>query len=82
MEETYIKIKDENIFTRYDIYNMLIKEKPFYRGDHDYYALERYLAVIYNCDCTDCGGPDISRKCNVERAFMNIYGIIRRANMV
>ena len=54
---------EENIFTRYDIYKILMKERPGYRGEHDYYSLERYLSVIYNCDCTDCGGPDFYPRC-------------------
>tara|TARA_B100000674_G_scaffold140775_1_gene110579 strand:- start:1490 stop:1738 length:249 start_codon:yes stop_codon:yes gene_type:complete len=82
MGDTNEKIKDENIFTRYNIYRMLIKTSKNYRGSYEYYDLERYLSVIYDCDCTDCGGPDISRQCNVEKAFMNRYGIIRKANMV
>ena len=73
---------EDNLFTRLDIYKMLMKDRPFYRGAHDYYSLERYLAVIYDCDCTDCSGHDISRKCNVEKNFMLKYGIIRNVNMV
>ena len=49
---------------------MLMRDRPYYRGSHDYYSLERYLAAIYDCDCTDCSGHDISRKCNVEKNFI------------
>jgi len=73
---------DDKIFTRYDIYKMLIRDRPNYRGNHDYYSLERYLALIYNCDCTDCGGNDISRKCAVEQNFFKKHGIIFCANML
>ena len=72
----------DNIFTRFDIYKMLMMSKPHYRGAHDYYSLERYLSAIYDCDCTDCSGPDISRECNVEKNFILKFGIIRKAKMV
>ena len=73
---------EEHIFTRYDIYKLLMKERPGYRGDHDYYSLERYLSVIYNCDCTDCGGPDFSRRCNVEKIFYEKHSVIKYNSMV
>jgi hypothetical protein len=73
---------EDNIFTRLDIYKMLIRDIPYYRGSHDYYSLERYLAAIYNCDCTDCEGEDFSRKCAIEQNFFKKYGLIRNANMV
>lgn len=78
------KIRNSNklIFTRYNMYKMLMLDYPKYMGNDDWYSLERYLSIIYNCDCTDCGGHDISRKCNVENVFFQKYGVIRNVNLL
>jgi len=69
------------IFTRYDMYKMLIKGFD-YQGNDDWLEMEDYLSKIYNCDCTDCGGRDVNRSCNVEKAFAGKFGRISRHNMV
>ena len=73
---------EDNIFTRFDMYNIMIKDSPKYRGGHDYYSLERFLAIIHNCDCTDCGGNDVSRKCAVEQKFAQKHGSIIQVCML
>ena len=71
---------DNNIFSRFDMYKFFLKETPDYIDDkrvctfEEYYQLEKYFAKLYNCDCSDCGGPDVSRKCNVETVFREIVG--------
>ena len=80
--EVYEIENSSNILTRYDIYKFLIKERPFYRGAHDYYSLERYLSTIYRCECTDCGVHDFSGKCKVEKYFFGKYGLLFNSNMV
>ncbi len=69
------------IFTRYDMYKMIISNFD-YKGRDDWLEMEGYLSKIYNCDCTDCGGRDLSRECNVERAFAKKFGRISQHNML
>ena len=80
---------DRNIFSRYDMYKFFLQEPTKYNDNGDkvctfdeYYRLEKYFATLFNCDCTDCGGKDISRACNVETTFRNIYGTIKVEDMV
>lgn len=69
------------IFTRYDMYKMLIKGFD-YKGNDDWLEMENYLSKIYNCDCTDCGGRDVSRSCNVEGHFAKKFGRIIQHNLL
>jgi hypothetical protein len=69
------------IFTRYDMFKMLIINYD-YTGNDDWLEMEDYLSKIYDCDCTDCGGGDVSRACNVEKVFSKKYGRISRHNML
>ena len=69
------------IFTRYDMYKMLIKSFD-YTGNDDWLEMEDYLSKIYNCDCTDCGGRDVSRPCNVETHFAKKFGRIMQHNLL
>ena len=69
------------IFTRYYMYKMLIKGLD-YKGNDDWLEMEDYLSKIYNCDCTDCGGRDVSRPCNVESHFAKKFGRIMQHNIV
>jgi len=73
---------NKHLFTRLDMYIFLIKEFPSYRGGFDHYPLERFLSIMLNCDCTDCGGHDISRPCNLETIFSNRYGRIDTHDIV
>jgi hypothetical protein len=82
-------IIDGNIFGRYDIYKFFLRESPVYNeyGNKvvtfdEYYELERFFADKFSCDCTDCGGHDISRSCAVERAFYSMYGMIKNEDIV
>ena len=80
---------DKHIFSRFDMYKFFLQESTRFNENGDkvctfeeYYSLETYFANLYNCDCTDCGGPDISRKCNVETVFGKLFGTIQVENMV
>lgn len=73
---------DEHIFTRYDIYKILIKKYGDYNGTDDYYELENYLAKKFKCNCTDCGGKDFSCPCNVEKYFGKKYWKLTNMSMV
>ena len=82
-------IIDKNIFSRFDMYKFFLKESVIHNenGDkvctHDeYYRLEKYFSHLFNCDCTDCGGKDVSRACEVESTFRNIFGTIKLEDMV
>lgn len=68
-------------FTRYYMYKLLIAEFD-YQGIDDWLEMEKYLAKVYNCDCTDCGGRDVSRSCNIEKEFQKKYGRISYHNIV
>jgi hypothetical protein len=80
--ETKNKPKQEYIFTRHDMYKILINKYPKYRGGYDWYSLERFLSIMVDCDCTDCGGPDFSRDCNLENVFAQRYGRIESNNII
>ena len=75
-------LKDEITFGRYNIYTILIETFKEYTGTREYYELENYLAKKLNCDCTDCGGKDISRKCNVEKYFFKRYSYVKQNTLV
>ena len=81
-------VLDKNCFTRYDMYKFFLKETPEFKGEdrvcsfNEYYRLESYFAKLYACDCTDCGGGDVSRKCGVEWEFSKHYGSIHTHNIV
>lgn len=82
-------IIDKNIFSRFDMYKFFLSETTRYNENGDkvctydeYYGLEKYFAKLFNCDCTDCGGKDVSRPCNVETSFRNIYGTIKAEDLV
>ena len=68
-------------FTRYDMFKMLIVNYD-YHGNDDWLEMEEYLAKNYDCDCTDCGGRDVSRVCNVEKAFSEKFGRITQHNLL
>ena len=74
--------KEKTFVGRYQIYKIMVSKYPDYTYGDDYYAMERYLAKKLNCNCTDCGGPNVSRKCNVENFFYNTYWIFRDETMV
>lgn len=67
---------------RYQIYKIMVSKYADYTEGNNYYAMERYLAEKLNCNCTDCGGPDFSRKCNVENFFYNTYWNFKNISMV
>ena len=78
-----------DIFSRYDIYMFFLGKTPKFNANGDkivtgeeYYALEKFFANKYSCDCTDCGGKDVSRQCAVENEFRDIYGQIVKENIV
>ena len=82
-------IISSDIFSRYDIYMFFLGKTPNYNADGDkivteeeYYFLENFFANKYSCDCTDCGGEDVSRQCAVENEFKSIYGHILKENLV
>ncbi len=74
--------KEKTYVGRYQIYKIMVSKYSDYTYGDDYYAMERYLAKKLNCNCTDCGGPNVSRKCNVENFFYNTYWIFRDETMV
>lgn len=74
--------RNEVMISRYGIYTILIDYFIDYKGSNEYYELENFLAKKLNCDCTDCGGSDISRKCNVEKFFYSKCSYIKRNTMV
>ena len=78
-----------NVFSRYDMYKFFLQECPRYDENgnkictfEEYYVLEEYFSKLYSCDCTDCGGKDISRKCAVEEAFSENFDIIKNEDIV
>ena len=80
---------DKNIFSRYDIYMFFLQITPLYNetGDkivtaEEYYELEKFFANEYSCDCTDCGGKDVSRQCAVEKSFKYRIGTIKNEDLV
>ena len=67
---------------RYHMYRIMISKYSDYTGENDYYSMEEYLSNKLNCNCTDCGGEDFSRKCNVENFFYNTYWKFENISMV
>ena len=81
MQENKQMQQKKEIFTRYDMYAMLLTNYN-YTGKKDWDSIEKFLAKQYNCDCTDCGGHDTDRPCNVETQFSKKFRSIRKFNMV
>lgn len=75
-------INDDKIFTRYDIYKILIKKYDDYKGKDEYYELENFLAEKFKCKCTDCDGHDFSGPCHIEKYFSKNYWNIVDIKMV
>ena len=80
---------DKNIFSRYDIYMFFLQRTPLYNeaGNkivtaEEYYELEQFFANEYSCNCSDCGGKDVSRQCAVENAFKSRIGTIKNEDLV
>lgn len=73
---------DDKIFTRYDIYKILIKKYDDYVGTDEYYELENFLAEKFKCKCTDCDGDDFSGPCHIEKYFNKNYWNIVDVKMV
>lgn len=68
-------------FTRYDMFKMLIVNYD-YHGNDDWLEMEKFLATIYNCNCTDCEGTDYSGPCLIEKAFSNQFEGLKYYNML
>jgi len=57
------------------IQDYLLEDSPDYIKNDTPEVKRRFLGQQFNCNCSDCDGPDTTRACLVESAFYEKTGI-------
>lgn len=55
--------------TKKDIYDYIINKYKII--DNENIPIVTLLKIIYNCNCTDCGGDDSISSCKIEDEYYN-----------